>query len=381
MTACPIVHNAPIAPADPLPWIDITVTGFGDANVEQFGGLRTCFVFLPKLDDPRCTRLLERIGQLKQGLAASPAAENFAIMPVILEMREMELDVAKRWSPAMQIAVDTSRAFSRACGALDGQTARIIAVISDERLIVRHVITFRDEDQFIGALSGAAAADPQLYLPSVNRAPVMILKNVLTKQECRAFIDHWNSSNPRESGYMLKEADGKSFMMMDHNRKSRKDVLIEKNTAAYAAMWDRYERRIFVHLERFYHAKIVDVERFALARYAAAEGGKFRKHRDFDTRNRSREFAVTINLNEDFSGGELELPEFPGEKFKPAAGDAVVYAGTLMHEVSPVTSGDRYCLLAFLMTEKGRAFLDGYIEQHGATYETRFKQPKLAASA
>ena len=91
------------------------------------------------------------------------------------------------------------------------------------------------------------------------------------------------------------------------------------------------------------------IERYIVARYDSTEGGHFRAHRDNTTRGTAhRRFAITINLNDDFDGGELWFPEFGSRRYRPPMGGAVVFSCSLLHEATPVMRGVRYATLPFL---------------------------------
>lgn len=65
-----------------------------------------------------------------------------------------------------------------------------------------------------------------------------------------------------------------------------------------------------------------------------------------------RRFAVSINLNSDFDGGDLNFPGYGPRRFKPPAGGAIICSCSLMHAVSRVTRGSRYAFLPFLFDEE-----------------------------
>ena len=44
-----------------------------------------------------------------------------------------------------------------------------------------------------------------------------------------------------------------------------------------------------------------------------------------------RAFAVSLNLNDDFEGGELVFPEYAGLKVSPPTGAAAVFSCSLLH--------------------------------------------------
>jgi predicted 2-oxoglutarate/Fe(II)-dependent dioxygenase YbiX len=98
------------------------------------------------------------------------------------------------------------------------------------------------------------------------------------------------------------------------------------------------------------------MERYIVCCYAAEDGAYFRAHRENTTKGTAhRRFAVSINLNDDFEGGEVSFPEYGSQSFKLAPGGAVVFSCSLLHAVSKVTSGRRYAFLPFLYDEAAAA--------------------------
>ena len=94
------------------------------------------------------------------------------------------------------------------------------------------------------------------------------------------------------------------------------------------------------------------LERMILACYDAAENGRFGAHRDNTiAQTAHRRFAVSINLNADFEGGEVAFPEYGTAGFKPPAGGALVFSCSMLHVVTPVRRGRRYALLPFVYDE------------------------------
>ena len=61
--------------------------------------------------------------------------------------------------------------------------------------------------------------------------------------------------------------------------------------------------------------------------------------------------AVTINLNKDYDGGDLVFPEFGRRVYRAPPGGAVVFSCGALHQVTPMTRGQRYAFLAFLYGE------------------------------
>jgi predicted 2-oxoglutarate/Fe(II)-dependent dioxygenase YbiX len=96
-------------------------------------------------------------------------------------------------------------------------------------------------------------------------------------------------------------------------------------------------------------------------------------HRDNTTKGTAhRRFAVSINLNRDFEGGNLSFPEYGPKQFKPPPGGAVVFSCSLLHTVSPVTRGLRYVFLPFLYDDAGAALREAnnrYLSEEVGAYK------------
>ena len=68
-----------------------------------------------------------------------------------------------------------------------------------------------------------------------------------------------------------------------------------------------------------------------------------------------------------FEGGELRFPEFGRRTYLAAPGDALVFSCSLLHEVTPVTMGRRYCTLPFLYDEAAQRVREENSDQVRAT--------------
>ncbi len=108
-------------------------------------------------------------------------------------------------------------------------------------------------------------------------------------------------------------------------------------------------RRVAPEIRKIHQFEVTRMERYLVACYAAEDGGHFAPHRDNTTHGTAhRRFAVSVNLNDDFDGGEVRFPEYGPRGFKAPVGGAVVFSCSLLHAVSRVTRGRRYAFLPFL---------------------------------
>jgi predicted 2-oxoglutarate/Fe(II)-dependent dioxygenase YbiX len=134
-------------------------------------------------------------------------------------------------------------------------------------------------------------------------------------------------------------------------------------------------RRVVPEILKVHQFQVTRMERYIVSCYAAEDGGHFRAHRDNTTKGTAhRRFAVSINLNGDFDGGEVSFPEYGPRSFKAPPGGAVVFSCSLLHAVSQVTRGRRYAFLPFLyddqaarIREENNRFLDEKVGAYKST--------------
>ena len=110
----------------------------------------------------------------------------------------------------------------------------------------------------------------------------------------------------------------------------RFDVFVSGSTPGAAAVL----QAVVAKRHRFDDEKIcffgitVDprIERYLVGCYTAEDGGHFAVHRDNTTRGMAhRRFTISINLRDDFEGGEVSFPEYGPHGFKPPIGGAVSF--------------------------------------------------------
>jgi peroxiredoxin len=237
--------------------------------------------------------------------------------------------------------------------------------VLDPTLRVLKVLPFGDGSEMPALLSYLANLPPPSRFAGIElQAPILMLPNVFPPEFCRELITLYESQGGKESGFM-REKDGKTILTHDHEHKRREDCdITEPGIRQAAQTW--IQRRIVPEIAKVHQFKATRMERYIIACYRADQEAHFRAHRDNTTRGTAhRRFAVSINLNDDFEGGEISFPEYGPRSFKPAPGAAVVFSCSLLHAVSTVTRGRRYAFLPFLyddaaakIREANNAFLD-----------------------
>jgi predicted 2-oxoglutarate/Fe(II)-dependent dioxygenase YbiX/peroxiredoxin len=228
-------------------------------------------------------------------------------------------------------------------------SARRFWMVLDPMLRVRHVVPFRPDGG-----DRAEIAEIIGRLPPVDRfagievpAPVLVIPNVFEPDFCRHLVGLYEEHGGEESGFM-REVDGRTVAVLDSNHKRRKDFTIT-DPELIRQVQGRIVRRINPEIEKVHFFTATRMERYIVSCYAAEDGGHFRAHRDNTTKGTShRRFAVSINLNDAFEGGEVRFPEYGTRSYKAPAGGAVVFSCSLLHAVSKVSAGRRFAFLPFL---------------------------------
>ena len=220
---------------------------------------------------------------------------------------------------------------------------RVVAVALDGPETARQVL------DFVGRLADRPPA--ALEMPP----PVLLLENVFEPSFCDRLVAVYDGSESRPSGVFTQGADGPSQAVTDTGFKRRRDCTIRDRTLVEQVQ-GRIVRRVVPEIRKAFQFEATQLERLILACYDSSDRGGFGAHRDNTvTATAHRRFAVSINLNDGFEGGELVFPEFGQRAYRPGQGGAIVFSCSLMHLVTPVTAGRRLACLPFVYDEPAAA--------------------------
>ena len=176
-------------------------------------------------------------------------------------------------------------------------------------------------------------------------APVLLLPNVLPPDLCAELIDRWHHQGTVEGGDAGTYGDD-----VRQEKKRTLDHLIE-DEETHNRICDMYMRRITPEITKVFRDETQGYyfDRHVIISYQVEREDFFGVHRDnFTPETRKRTYAISLNLNDDFEGGELRFPEYGPHLYKMPAGTACVFSCSLLHEALPVTKGQRFALTTFL---------------------------------
>jgi hypothetical protein len=252
-----------------------------------------------------------------------------------------------RQAPGVRPVWDFDRAVSRLYGAASTDDAPFWLVLDPMLRVLRHA-PLPQAEQMMQYL--ATLPSPASRAGAASRPPLLVLPGVFEPGFCQHLLGLYRAHGGEPSGFML-QVDRETVNVRDKSFKQRRDHQISHEPTRIA-MRERIQVRLLPELWKCFQFSATRLERYIVACYDAAEGAHFQPHRDNTTPGTAhRRFAVTINLNDDYEGGDLRFPEFGPHRYRGPVGGAVVFSCALLHEVTPVTRGARYATLPFLYDE------------------------------
>jgi peroxiredoxin/predicted 2-oxoglutarate/Fe(II)-dependent dioxygenase YbiX len=172
-------------------------------------------------------------------------------------------------------------------------------------------------------------------------APVLVLPRVFQPGFCDKLISLW-----RDEHHEGNVSDA-SRNIQDSSKKKTQEHVIQDQALSHEIARTLH-RRIGPELNKaFMYSEPYAFESFIVMSYKPERRDFFGTHRDRYEPNHPRRFAVSLNLNDDFEGGELRFPEYGPHLYRPESGGAAVFSCSLLHEALPVRSGQRFVMTAF----------------------------------
>lgn len=358
----------PFKPGDIIPWFRVASHISPDFNFSNMAGRYVVLSFLGSLT-------VEPVASIARDLLAF--REKFddrqaSMALVTIDLRDAQSTVTLNL-PGLHLFFDFDRRISRVFGLVPDDSSTNYApmtLILDESLRVIATLPVsnaqthaRDVMEVVSRLPPRAASFPALL-----QAPVLLIPNIFESALCSSLIDNYIKHGGADSGY-LTERDGKTVVEIDHSQKKRADWVVQDDRII-RDIRGRIQRRVVPEVLKAFQFHAARIERYLVACYDSSAGAHFNAHRDNATKaSAHRRFSVSLNLNEDYDGGELVFPEFGTARYKPQPGSACIFSSSLLHETTRVTKGKRFTFLPFLYDDiaaKIREANAGFLADSGA---------------
>ena len=182
------------------------------------------------------------------------------------------------------------------------------------------------------------------------QAPVLLVPHVLEPEQCEALIAYWQRKDKTE------DRVASSGFGHQHNKatvKKRADVVVADQDI-FGMVKGQLAKRVISEIRQAFQITVKGFEALRIGCYESRAGGHFARHHDDTTPYTAhRQFAMSLNLNDGYEGGQVQFPEFGRTLYCPPSGGAMVFSCSLLHEVLPVTRERRFALFTFLFDAAG----------------------------
>ncbi len=330
---------------DPVPWFSLPVVAGGSFDLQASAGRWVVVSFLGPLADPRAMTEAEELARLSASFS-----EDHLVVACVLTASAGNVDgLAAISSGTLSFLADQDGAIGRLFGAAEMPRT----VILDPMLRAIADIAWDNPQGHANmvrtVLQGLPPVEDSAGVPMF--APALMVPRVFSFGICDFLIQFYETQGAVDSGFQF-DAKGKTVTLSDWRLKRRSDVAVGVPEVR-ELIRDHIVRRLVGPIERYLQFKVTRMDRYIVACYDSAVAAHFHRHRDnVNAGAQHRRFALSINLNRDFEGGDLMFPEFGRKTYRPSEGGALVFSCGALHEVTPVTKGKRYAFLAFMYGEE-----------------------------
>jgi predicted 2-oxoglutarate/Fe(II)-dependent dioxygenase YbiX len=240
----------------------------------------------------------------------------------------------------------------------DDRVARLLFGDRDARNSACCLLVDRDQkilhrvDCVAADLPGVVDGVVALSLRAPDRAetkmiPVLHIPHALDDDVCDRLVEHHRLSSHKVQGRV-----GLSAPHLDLTLKRRVHVNVDPELGT--AIDEHLIFALLPAIERVFDYRVTHRVAYKISSYAAADSGFFTTHRDnSDPGTLFRRFALSLALNDEWSGGGICFPEYSSRPFQLPKGDAMVFPASLLHRVEPILEGERFVLLSFFYDIEG----------------------------
>ena len=235
------------------------------------------------------------------------------------------------FTPA-SLKIDHSRWFHSAefCDLFKHELAPISAFITDSNLKINDFVDAQSLEELQKELEDFSLVSTE------SPAPVLVINNAVDEILAKDLIDYIDAHE--DAGFVTD----KDFKRRLH---------IHPSTNLEKRLDDKLTKSVLPEIEKVFYSEISHRETDKICRYAGENSGKFGKHRDTIFPHLHRRYAMTLVLNDDYEGGGIVFPEYNAKVLCVPKYGAVIFPGSLFHQVNEIGSGNRYVIISFFFGE------------------------------
>lgn len=366
---------------DPAPWFSIPSTNNPLFHFQTVGGRRVVLFFFASAAFEQIQVILKSFQELSEEFQSLQVPQ----FGVSVDPADKEQNRPTTIAPSFLFFWDLDKKVSQQYGVFrDVEENGVAGVyyapqtfVLNENLQVINILPMGEPHQHAQQVLDFLKSLPPIEeaRAATRHAPVLVIPNVLDKASCRSLIDMYKTHGGSPSGFM-RQIGGKTVGLHDDTFKKRRDFFIEDpklQQRLSAIIW----RRVRPEVEKAFQFTITRFERYLVGCYDADSGGYFLPHRDNTSKATvHRRFAMTLNLNVgEYTGGFLRFPEYAPHGYKGDCGTAIIFSCSLLHEATPVISGQRFALLSFFYGNEDAEVRQANFKYLAADSDSRIGEP------
>src|SRR3569833_3155526 len=283
---------------EPAPFVTAATDHTDSYSLDVAAGRWIVLMIFGTLAEPACAKAFTQVATRRELFNAADAAF-FGVSADPADRLQRGLANSE---PGLRFFWDFDCKVARLYGVADALNLKPTVFLIDPAFRIAMVAAIEETGAVLDRLAAELADAPRDA--EVQFAPVLTLPRILEPELCTALVDYHRSGDQTASGF-AKDVAGRTVLELDPVFERRTDVTVEDG-ALIEALRYRLETRLFPMVKRAFGWQAKYVERYLLCRYGADDEGFFSRHRDDMTAGTAhRKFAVSLNLNDEYSGGEL----------------------------------------------------------------------------
>jgi peroxiredoxin len=316
-----------LAVGDPAPWFEQASSGHPRLRLDLAAGPYLVLCFFMGTDDPAGQRALELVAQNRHLFDD----ERISFFGVTVKWQDQYQRRTAESLPGVRYFWDFDLKVSGLYGAVPANAApglinvRRCWFVLDPALRIVAAIRFEKDGSERARVLDLLRSLPRAHGPGGIDAPppVLYLPNTLEPELCRRLVAAF-------------EGDPASARNMGARR--RLDRFLE-DRELITEVDVRIRRRVVPEVAKAFQFQATRTAPHVIACYG--EGASLAAQRE-EAPAAGPQMAFSVNLNEDYDGGELSFPEYGRLGYRPPLGAALVFSDAILRRVAPVRRGRRY---------------------------------------
>ena len=183
-----------------------------------------------------------------------------------------------------------------------------------------------------------------LVNPDLNGQYIFVVENVFPNEHLEFLKNYFTADK-------LESAKTQSNIADDDEVRKTDISWLDINDEATHSIYELLNNLVKYANDQHYHWNLQHLETVQYGEYGV--GGHYKVHTDTGLHNpigSNRKLSFSILLNDNYEGGELNIPGSPGQpdSFVPQANSALFFPSSMPHCVKPVTKGVRKSLVGWV---------------------------------